>query len=63
MSATDALARFTSGLALDDVPPSVVRAVKRLLLDHLGCAAGGSRTPLARAAAAVAAATAGAAPP
>jgi 2-methylcitrate dehydratase PrpD len=59
MSATDALARFASGLALDDVPPSVVRAVKRLLLDHLGCAAGGSRTPLARAAAAVAAADGG----
>jgi 2-methylcitrate dehydratase PrpD len=59
MSPTGALARFASGLALRDVPPSVVRAVKRLLLDHLGCAAGGSRTPLARAAAAVAAADGG----
>jgi MmgE/PrpD N-terminal domain len=50
MTATGALARFTSGLSLDDVPQPVVRAVKRLLLDHLGCTLGGSRTPLARAA-------------
>jgi 2-methylcitrate dehydratase PrpD len=56
MTATAALAGFASGLALDDVPAPVVRAVKRLVLDHLGCALGGSRTPLARAAAGVAAA-------
>src|SRR5207247_5197930 len=37
----------------------VVGAVKRLVLDHLGCALGGSRTPLARAAADVAVADRG----
>jgi 2-methylcitrate dehydratase PrpD len=61
MTTTAALARFASGLALDDVPPPVVRAVKRLLLDHLGCAVGGSRTPLAQAAAGVATADGGSA--
>jgi 2-methylcitrate dehydratase PrpD len=50
-SPTRALGRFAHDLALDQVPAPVVRAVKRLLLDHLGCALGGSRTPLARAAA------------
>lgn len=58
-SPTAALARFARALSLDDVPPPVVRAVKRLVLDHLGCALGGSRTPLARAAADVAAAHGG----
>lgn len=55
-SPTLALSRFALTLSLDDVPAAIVRAVKRLLLDHLGCALGGSRTPLARAAAEVAAA-------
>src|SRR5262245_825888 len=49
------LARFAVGLSLDEVPISVIRIVKRLVLDHLGCALGGSRTPLARIAADVAA--------
>jgi 2-methylcitrate dehydratase PrpD len=60
-SPTAALAGFASRLALEDVPPAVLRAVKRLLLDHVGCAAGGSRTPLAQAAAGVAAADGGSA--
>ncbi len=59
--ATAALARFTAALSLDAVPTPVVRAVKRLVLDHLGCALGGSRTPLAGAAADVAAADGGSA--
>jgi len=50
-SPTLALARFAAGLSLDDVPAEVVRMAKRLVLDHLGCALGGSRTPLARIAA------------
>ena len=50
-SPTRALGRFAHDLALDQVPAPVARTVKRLLLDHLGCALGGSRTPLARAAA------------
>ncbi len=58
-SPTAALARFALALSLDDVPSPVVRAVKRLVLDHLGCALGGSRTPLARAAADVASADGG----
>ncbi|PYM68043.1 MAG: hypothetical protein DME11_01730, partial [Candidatus Rokuibacteriota bacterium] len=58
-SATAELARFASALSLADVPVPVVGAVKRLVLDHLGCALGGSRTPLARAAADVAVADRG----
>jgi 2-methylcitrate dehydratase PrpD len=61
VTATASLARFTSGLSLGDVPPPVVRAVKRLVLDHLGCALGGSRTPLAQAATEVAVADGGSA--
>ncbi len=49
---TAALAGFACNLSLAQVPAAAVRAVKRLVLDHLGCALGGSRTPLARAAAA-----------
>ncbi len=49
---TAALAGFACNLSLAQVPAAAVRAVKRLILDHLGCALGGSRTPLARAAAA-----------
>jgi 2-methylcitrate dehydratase PrpD len=52
-SPTLALSRFALGLSLDEAPAPVVRTVKRLVLDHLGCALGGSRTPLARAAAEV----------
>jgi 2-methylcitrate dehydratase PrpD len=50
-SPTLAIARFALGLSLDEVPVPVVRVVKRLVLDHLGCVLGGSRTPLARIAA------------
>ena len=49
-SATATLARYAQALSLDDVPPPVIQQVKRLILDHLGCALGGSRTPLALAA-------------
>jgi 2-methylcitrate dehydratase PrpD len=37
---TLALTRFAAGLSLDEVPLPVVRMVKRLILDHLGCALG-----------------------
>jgi len=47
-SPTLALTRFALGLSLDEVPARVFRMLKRLVLDHLGCALGGSRTPLAR---------------
>jgi len=53
-SPTLTLARFALDLSLDAVPAPVLRMVKRLVLDHLGCALGGSRTPLARIAADVA---------
>jgi len=50
---TAVLARYTVEASLDAVPAPVVRKVKELVLDHLGCSLGGSRTPLARAAAEV----------
>jgi len=53
-SPTAVLARYTAAASLDSVPAPVVQRVKELILDHLGCALGGSRTPLARAAADVA---------
>jgi 2-methylcitrate dehydratase PrpD len=53
-SPTAVLARYTATASLDGVPAGVVRRVKELILDHLGCALGGSRTPLAGAAADVA---------
>jgi 2-methylcitrate dehydratase PrpD len=56
---TEALARHACLLALDDTPAAVIDRLKTLVLDHLGCALGGSRTPLGRAAAAVATADAG----
>lgn len=59
-SPTAVLARYTVGASLDAVPAPVVQKVKELILDHLGCALGGSRTPLARAAADVAAGGGGA---
>jgi 2-methylcitrate dehydratase PrpD len=49
-SPTAVLARYVVEASLDDVPASVIQKVKELILDHLGCALGGSRTPLARAA-------------
>src|SRR5215475_13124790 len=59
--ATEVLARYAAAVRLEDAPAAVVDRLKTLVLDHLGCALGGSRTPLARAAAAVATADAGAA--
>jgi 2-methylcitrate dehydratase PrpD len=56
---TEALARYARRLALDDAPAAVLNRLKTLVLDHLGCTLGGSRTPLGRAAAAVATATPG----
>jgi 2-methylcitrate dehydratase PrpD len=53
-SPTAVLARYTVEASLDRVPAPVVQKVKELILDHLGCALGGSRTPLAQAAAEVA---------
>ena len=53
-SPTAVLAHYTAAASLDGVPAPVVQKVKELILDHLGCALGGSRTPLARAAADVA---------
>jgi 2-methylcitrate dehydratase PrpD len=53
-SPTAVLAHYTAAASLDGVPAPVVQKVKELILDHLGCAVGGSRTPLARAAADVA---------
>jgi 2-methylcitrate dehydratase PrpD len=67
-SPTAVLARYTVEASLDRVPAPVVQKVKELILDHLGWALGGSRTPLARAAevayygAAIGGATIGAAP-
>src|SRR5215831_14336259 len=56
---TAALARYASSLTLDAAPAAVLDKLKTLILDHLGCALGGSRTPLARMAAAVATASGG----
>ena len=53
-SPTAVLARYAAGASLSDVPPPVIQRVKELILDHLGCALGGSLTPLAHAAARVA---------
>jgi 2-methylcitrate dehydratase PrpD len=53
-SPTATLAGYARALALGDAPAPVVRKLKELVVDHLGCALGGSLTPLARAARAVA---------
>src|SRR5213594_3429218 len=42
---TLALARYARAIALDDVPAAALTHLKSLILDHLGCALGGSRTP------------------
>ncbi len=44
MTATGELARFIHQLEFEDLPKYVVTAVKRCILDHLGCIQGGSRT-------------------
>jgi 2-methylcitrate dehydratase PrpD len=49
-TATATLARYVAGASLTDVPPAVIEKLKELILDHLGCVLGGSRTPLAQAA-------------
>jgi 2-methylcitrate dehydratase PrpD len=43
---TASLAAFASELRFEDLPPAVVDHVERLVLDTLGCALGGSQTPL-----------------
>ncbi len=53
-SPTAVLARYAAAASLRDVPAPALQKVKELILDHLGCALGGSRTPPARAAAGVA---------
>jgi len=60
-SPTAALARYALALSLDEVPAPVIQKMKWLILDHLGCAVGGSLTPLATAASEVASADGGSA--
>lgn len=50
MGETRQLAEFAAGLRLERCPPSVVTQAKRCILETLGCALAGSKTPLARAA-------------
>lgn len=40
-SVTETLAKFSSGLEFNDLPPEVVHELKRLLLDTIGCGLGG----------------------
>src|SRR5262249_43099845 len=58
-TATKALARYAISRSLDQLPAPVVQRVKWLILDHLGCPLGGSRTPLAAIAVEVAVSMAG----
>lgn len=51
MSETMQLAAFAADLDLRACPPEVVHQAKRCVLETLGCALGGARTPLAAAAA------------
>jgi 2-methylcitrate dehydratase PrpD len=51
MGETRQLAAFSSGWNLDRCPPPVLAQAKRCVLETLGCALGGSRTPLTAAAA------------
>jgi 2-methylcitrate dehydratase PrpD len=50
MAETAQLAEFAVGLRLEDCPSEVVLQAKRCILETLGCALAGSRTPLAKAA-------------
>lgn len=52
MGPTAALAAFAAGLDPAAVPPSAMHAVKRLVIDWLGCRAGGRRSEVGRLAAA-----------
>jgi 2-methylcitrate dehydratase PrpD len=51
MGETRQLAEFVAGFRLEDCPPEVVHQAKRCVVETVGCALGGSRTPLARSAA------------
>lgn len=46
ISVTTCLSRFAAALRYEDLPAEVVDHVRRLLLDTLGCALGGSQTEL-----------------
>lgn len=50
MGETIRLAEFAAGLRLEACPPAVAAQAKRCLVETLGCALGGARTPLAQAA-------------
>src|SRR5438552_16843453 len=58
---TATLTGYALALSLDDAPPAVIQQMKWLILDHVGCALGGSLTPLGLAASAVACADGGSA--
>ncbi len=45
ISYTRALTEFACSVAADDLPDSARAATRRLILDTLGCAAGGSGVP------------------
>lgn len=47
MTETRQLAAFAAGLDLDHCPPAAVAQAKRCILETVGCALGGARTPLA----------------
>lgn len=52
MSMTEAVADFAVGLRYEAIPEAARSAARILTADHLACAVGGSRTPLARSVAA-----------
>jgi 2-methylcitrate dehydratase PrpD len=58
---TASLSAFAAELRFEDLPPAVVDHVERLVLDTLGCALGGSQTPMGDVAVRFAAAAGGAA--
>lgn len=41
----DELSGYVAGLRYEDLPPEVIRQAKRLLIDTVGCALGGYRSP------------------
>ena len=48
MDETRALAEFAVNFRLDDCPPEVIHQAKRCTIETIGCALGGSKTPLAQ---------------
>ena len=50
MGETRRLAEFAAGLRLEDCPAPVVAQAKRCIMETLGCALGGAKTPLTQAA-------------